>query len=157
MAISTFHYGAGSLLTHPPIADLQQLREPCIESHPLGGTFNQDTRTIIWANEPAKTPQQLLNHRIMKAFKALPKTSCTSGLIAGTAASLLTKNPLPLLAGLSECFPKANAQQKVGSEFQVNTYTINNQENPSVASFSNGNFVVTWQSLDQDGDRSGIS
>ncbi len=106
MDVSTFTYGISELVTPPPVADLQQLREPCIESHPLGGTVNQYTGTIIWANEPAKTPQQLLNHRIMKAFKAPPKTSCTSGIIAGTAASLLTKNPLPLLAGLSECCPR---------------------------------------------------
>ena len=38
---------------------------------------------------------------------------------------------------------------KVGSEFQVNTYTYGNQWIPSIASLNNGNFVVTWPSDSQ--------
>jgi hypothetical protein len=44
----------------------------------------------------------------------------------------------------------------VGSEFQVNTYTTHNQDNPSVAIDSNGNFVITWESYGQDGDGDGV-
>jgi hypothetical protein len=33
-----------------------------------------------------------------------------------------------------------------GGEFQINTYTIDNQSNPDVAVLSNGEFVVTWVS-----------
>jgi hypothetical protein len=40
---------------------------------------------------------------------------------------------------------------KVGSEFQVNTWTTNDQSNPSITSLSNGGFVVVWQSNRQDG------
>jgi hypothetical protein len=43
-----------------------------------------------------------------------------------------------------------------GSEFQVNTYTINNQLNPAVAMDADGDFVVTWQSYGQDGSNYGI-
>jgi hypothetical protein len=35
---------------------------------------------------------------------------------------------------------------KVGTEFQANTYTTNEQEDPSVALDAAGNFVVTWYS-----------
>ncbi len=35
----------------------------------------------------------------------------------------------------------------VGGEFQVNSYTTNNQQEPSVASDSDGDFVVVWASL----------
>ncbi|KKL05093.1 hypothetical protein LCGC14_2609500, partial [marine sediment metagenome] len=45
---------------------------------------------------------------------------------------------------------------KIGPEFQVNTYTPSNQRLSSVASLSNGKFVVTWQSLSQDGDNWGV-
>jgi hypothetical protein len=38
-----------------------------------------------------------------------------------------------------------------GSEFQVNTYTLNSQLAPSVAAGADGNFVVVWSS-GQDGD-----
>ena len=40
----------------------------------------------------------------------------------------------------------ASAAVPSGTEFQVNTYTTNNQVFPSVASDSAGNFVVVWQS-----------
>ena len=39
----------------------------------------------------------------------------------------------------------------VGSEFQVATYTPNDQAEPSVAGLSGGGFVVTWRSTLQDG------
>jgi len=45
---------------------------------------------------------------------------------------------------------------KQGGEFQANTYTDDDQENPSVTGLSNGGFVVTWQSQNQDGDDNGI-
>ena len=43
-----------------------------------------------------------------------------------------------------------------GAEFQVNTATADKQEVPSVTALSDGGFVVTWQSHDQDGDRDGV-
>ena len=33
---------------------------------------------------------------------------------------------------------------KVGNEFQVNTQTLNSQDNPAIASLGSGGFVVTW-------------
>ena len=44
----------------------------------------------------------------------------------------------------------------VGSEFRVNTYTTSGQRYPSVAMDSDGDFVVSWQSLGQDGSSYGI-
>ena len=44
----------------------------------------------------------------------------------------------------------------VGNEFQVNTYTSSQQENSSVASLSDGGFIVTWDSKYQDGSQTGI-
>jgi len=43
-----------------------------------------------------------------------------------------------------------------GTEFQVNTYTDNNQSNASVAMDADGDFVITWQSFGQDGGNGGI-
>jgi hypothetical protein len=45
---------------------------------------------------------------------------------------------------------------KVGSEFQVNTWTTSDQSRPSMSSLSNGGFVVVWQSVGQDGDWYGL-
>jgi len=44
----------------------------------------------------------------------------------------------------------------VAGEFQVNTYNISNQQNPSIAGLANGGYVVVWQSSDQDGSGWGI-
>ena len=44
----------------------------------------------------------------------------------------------------------------VGAEFQVNTYTSNNQRHPDISGLSDGGFVVTWHSRHQDGDDQGI-
>ena len=43
-----------------------------------------------------------------------------------------------------------------GDEFQVNTYTSNDQRLPSVTSLTDGGFVVTWLSYGQDGSSSGV-
>jgi hypothetical protein len=44
----------------------------------------------------------------------------------------------------------------VGGEFQVNTYTTNDQSRPRVAIDATGNFVVVWRSYTQDGSNYGI-
>ena len=44
----------------------------------------------------------------------------------------------------------------VGSEFQVNTETLNNQRDLSVAAFDSGGFVVVWESGGQDGSGYGV-
>jgi len=45
---------------------------------------------------------------------------------------------------------------QVKSEFQVNSYTNNDQWRPSVATFLNDNFIVCWTSDWQDGSNKGI-
>ncbi|MDD2990284.1 MAG: cadherin domain-containing protein, partial [Zoogloea sp.] len=44
----------------------------------------------------------------------------------------------------------------LGNAFRVNTYTFDNQRNPQVAMAANGNFVVVWESMGQDGSNYGI-
>jgi hypothetical protein len=43
-----------------------------------------------------------------------------------------------------------------GNAFRVNTYTKHQQTNPAVAMNPKGNFVVVWQSFEQDGDGYGV-
>lgn len=49
-----------------------------------------------------------------------------------------------------------SAGNAVGDEFQVNTYTLLDQDNPSVVGLSDGGFVVAWESNLQDGSGRGI-
>jgi hypothetical protein len=44
----------------------------------------------------------------------------------------------------------------VGVEFRINTFITDSQGSPSVAMDASGDFVVTWQSLAQDGSNAGI-
>jgi hypothetical protein len=48
------------------------------------------------------------------------------------------------------------AGEPLGSEFRVNSYTTENQKEPSIASDASGNFVVVWESRFQDGDGYGV-
>ncbi len=51
----------------------------------------------------------------------------------------------------------SNTGARVGTEFQVNTYTSGKQDYPTVASTAAGNFVVLWQSANnQDGSSFGV-
>jgi len=50
----------------------------------------------------------------------------------------------------------ASSGAPLGSEFRVNTYTPNTQDDESVASDSSGNFVVVWRSRFQDGSDFGV-
>ena len=44
----------------------------------------------------------------------------------------------------------------MGSEFQINSFTTGNQSQPSVASDTDGNFVIVWHSVGQDGSGYGV-
>ncbi len=127
----------------------------CIESRAEVCSFTRvrNPQLVQQANEESSV---LLKGLGSREVTKTSKSSCLYGLSSGIAASFLFENPLPLLMGLSECFPSAYAQQKVGNEFRINTYTSNDQRDPSVASFSNGNFVVSWQSWLQDGSLYGV-
>jgi len=50
----------------------------------------------------------------------------------------------------------ANSGAPVGSEFQVNSYTTGNQNFASLAADPDGDFVVTWESFEQDGSGLGV-
>jgi hypothetical protein len=45
-----------------------------------------------------------------------------------------------------------SAGARVGGEFQVNTYTVYGQRDPSIAMRADGFFVVAWASREQDED-----
>ena len=50
----------------------------------------------------------------------------------------------------------AGAQVKAGPEFKVNSFTTDYQTRPEAAVEPDGDFVVTWQSLYQDGSYYGV-
>ena len=82
-------------------------------------------------------------------------------MIMMTAISSFYRRPALLLIslalGVSSSAIFAAVGDPAGSEFQVNTYTLANQQNPAVAIDAAGGFVVVWESTVQaPGDFSGI-
>ncbi|MEM6784672.1 MAG: hypothetical protein AAF624_13165, partial [Bacteroidota bacterium] len=67
------------------------------------------------------------------------------------AAGTLT---LAMLQGAPEAVAQAPTPE--GSEFQVNTETEDEQQAPSIAMDADGDFVIAWQSLGQDGYGTGV-
>jgi len=45
---------------------------------------------------------------------------------------------------------------RIGSEFQVNTYTASDQDETDITALNDGGFVITWRSYLQDGDNYGV-
>jgi hypothetical protein len=59
-------------------------------------------------------------------------------------------------AALLAAVPAVGRAQPVGAEFQVNTYTTQNQNEAALAAAADGSFVVTWSSNGPDGQYLGI-
>jgi parallel beta-helix repeat protein len=49
-----------------------------------------------------------------------------------------------------------SSNNRIGGEFRVNTVTSSSQTDPVVTTLTDGTFVVTWQSLNQDGSEYGV-
>jgi hypothetical protein len=57
---------------------------------------------------------------------------------------------------LALALPPGASAQHVGPEFRVNSYTTGSQSLPAAASAADGNFVVVWDSVFQDGSGLGV-
>ena len=69
----------------------------------------------------------------------------------------MPKRVLGSVFGLATLFAGAAwAQVRLGSEFQVNSYTTSLQSGASIAYDPLGNFVVVWASVGQDGSGTGV-
>ncbi|NGX61758.1 MAG: hypothetical protein K940chlam9_01247 [Chlamydiae bacterium] len=71
------------------------------------------------------------------------------------AALSLTLHKHPILSITAYSLMHSHAQA-VGTEFQVNSYTTSDQQNPSITALLDGGFVIVWESFGQDGDLEGI-
>jgi phosphoheptose isomerase len=99
----------------------------------LGSEFRVNSYTTSNQNSPAiaATP----NGRFVVVWRSVTQDGSNGGVFARR-------------------FSAAGAA--LGVEFQVNSYTTENQGYAAVTSDANGNFVVVWQSFGQDGDHLGV-
>jgi len=149
MAVSTVPSGTNVLSTSPSVGNFQQFSRPGgVDKYFDGKNSLGQVGKIAQINANVEVDALLkgldFHTVITKGSKPASASWCSRGIIGGLAASLFTKSPFPFLMGICECFPRVRAQQKVGTEFQVNTYTTDLQKWPSVTSLNNGTFIVTW-------------
>ncbi len=95
------------------LGKVASLFKDCMESSRRVRSFTKglDEKMVQQANDEADALFRILEHRTMNGLTPLSVNSCASRVIGGMAASLLIKNPLPLLIGLSDCLPIAHGQQ----------------------------------------------
>ena len=102
------------------------------EGIPAGGAFQVNTYTEHTQREPAVAMDG--TGRFVVVWESYDQDGSTWGVFGQRFSP----------AGL-----------KVGSEFQVNSYTTERQQYPAVAADGSGNFIVVWQSWDQSHDTPG--
>jgi hypothetical protein len=100
---------------------------------PLGGEFRVNTYTTSGQYEPSVAAD--LSGNFVVVWAGQGQDGSGRGIFGQRYAS--TGAPL-------------------GGEFRVNTFTTNDQDRPSVAADSAGNFVVTWSTDTQDGSGLGV-
>jgi hypothetical protein len=78
---------------------------------------------------------------------------------SGNVISPFTREPFPAVEPVDKniFFRRFSpAGEPLGPELRVNSYLPGIQTNPQTAAAPNGNFVIVWQSADQDGELEGI-
>ena len=100
---------------------------------PVGGEFLVNTRT------PGAQKFPSVASSVSGDFVVVWQSKGSDGNKNGVAGRLYSSSGSP-----------------ASGEFQVNSFTRNNQSRPSVASDRSGNFVVVWQSKGQNGSKEGI-
>ncbi len=100
------------------------------------------------------TPKYNQSRGVSSIFKknGLPRIDPPQ-VISSWKNSAFAQKPMTCILALMFCSLRA---QSVGAEFQVNSYTTNNQSLANVAMDGLGNSIIVWSSFDQDGDRWGI-
>jgi hypothetical protein len=114
------------------------------------------------ANSQGATPHEIAQRfdrsgaKVGDAFPIAPGSRAGSQLAFNRAGGFVCVWGREHGTGDYEVFgQRFNASaEKVGAEFQVNTYTTGPQRRPSVGVDQEGNLLVTWESLGQDVDSS---
>jgi Ca2+-binding RTX toxin-like protein len=104
--------------------------------------FNMTLQDAVIENRYAADGETLANTTIAnnQTLSAMTAISGNRYVITWTDSSGVTDTSSN---GIKAQVVDANGN-KVGAEFQVNTQTLNSQDNPAIAALGSGGFVVTW-------------
>jgi hypothetical protein len=111
---------------------------------PNGNKVGREFQVNTWTTDDQENPS--ITSLSNGGFVVVWESGCTTGACAGQDGSSW--------GVYGQRFDSSG--NKVGSEFQVNTWTTDWQDSPSITTLSNGGFVVVWQSNGQDGSGYGV-
>ncbi len=95
-------------------------------------------------------------HEFPSGFKVNPSVCALSKDIFAIAwESYWQEGPSPSWGVYARVF-NATTGKNITSEFQVNDYTEEDQDNPAICALSSNMFVATWESRSQDGSNDGV-
>ncbi len=117
-------------------ARFQQLIQRVIEMNQTPGKLWQQLK--MWLYE-----RQALLSAFIRQYFTPTRLSRSEWLALVMASGLMVSSLAQPLMAL--------AQEPVGSEFQVNSYTTSDQESSRIAINGDGDFVITWESTNQNG------
>ncbi len=144
--------GSGSFVNHPTVA--MDADGDFVVAWAGGGNLNRYSDLDIIA-------KRYNSVGIEQDNGFLVSTSTTSGVIPKVAMDADGEFVVTWTRTVTDDFDViaqrySNIGMKQGNNFRVNTFTPNGQSSPTVALDADGDFVVAWQSIGQDGDGSGI-
>jgi hypothetical protein len=136
--------------------------DPAVASNSIG------EHVVVWVTDTDTNSTDIMFLRYDKYGRAVGTETLVCSVAAGAQvnpdvamdplgnfvvvwAGYGTGDDYGIYARLFDTFGKAQ-----GEQFRVNQYRINNQDLPSVAMDANGDFLVTWTSYGQDGDKDGV-
>ncbi|MDF2866948.1 MAG: Hemolysin-type calcium-binding region, partial [Gammaproteobacteria bacterium] len=114
----------------------------------LSGSSHYDIYAQLCAADGTKVGSEFLVNAFTTGAQSSPALTALRG--GGFVASWQSNNQANGSSGMDIYAQLFTANgTKVGSEFLVNTFTNNEQSNPTLTTLSDGGFIVSWQSTHQ--------
>lgn len=120
-------------------------------------TSDGDSKYDIYQQAYGSTGQKVGGETVVNAFTSFDQFNSSVTALAGGmwAVAWYSYGHAGDASGIYAQIYNANGT-KSGSELHVNTHTPDDQYDPEITRLANGDFVVTWESEEQDGSGFGI-
>lgn len=120
-------------------------------------TSNGDSKTDIYQQLFNSSGQKVGGETMVNSFTASDQfdSKVTALASGGWLVTWVAYGHAADASGIYAQVYQSNGA-KLGGEIHVNTFTSGNQYHPDVTTLKDGDFVVTWESQDQDGSGYGI-
>ncbi len=116
------------------------------------GAAGQPFEILLNANATSEATEVLVEHLTYRNVSddPLPVRQLRIQLTDGDGAA---SDPVLVQVNIT---PTVDTAVPLGGENQANTSTVSDQDTPAVATLLNGDFIIVWQSQNQDGSAEGV-